>query len=123
MRPIKKAFKNNQSYYWVITEQPNPQMIGSICLWNFSEDRKYAEVGYDLSPQFQGKGMMTEALQSVLNFGFQHLHLHSIEAFTHHQNENSKKLLKINGFQLIKGKKDEDNLDNIIYEIKRIPLN
>lgn len=55
---------NNQSlYYWTITEMNNIKMIGSICLWNFSKDKKIAEIGYDLSPKFQGKGIMNESLK------------------------------------------------------------
>lgn len=111
---------NNQSlYYWTITEMNNIKMIGSICLWNFSKDKKIAEIGYDLSPKFQGKGIMNESLKNTLEFGFKNLHLDLIEAYTHKKNESSKKLLKRNGFTLVKGKKDKHNLDNIIYEIKK----
>ena len=38
---------------------------------------------------------MSEALKSVINFGFKELKLDSIEAFTHKENENSKKLSMI----------------------------
>jgi len=107
---------NNQSlYYWAITH--NLAMIGTICLWNFSEDKKTAEVGYDLSPEFQGKGIMSEALKSILNFGFYNLNLNIIEAYTHKKNENSKKLLEKNNFKIIEGKSDEYNNDNIVYKI------
>ena len=102
--------------YWIITKKNNDQMIGSICLWNFSKDRKIAEVGYDLSPKFQGQGIMDESLKSILDFGFKNLHLDLIEAYTHHKNEPSKKLLERNKFKLIVDKKDQYNSDNIIYE-------
>ena len=102
--------------YWIITKKNNDQMIGSICLWNFSKDRKIAEVGYDLSPKFQRKGIMDESLKSILDFGFKNLHLDLIEAYTHHKNEPSKKLLERNKFKLIVDKKDQYNSDNIIYE-------
>ena len=59
---------------------------------------KIAEVGYDLNPIFQRKGIMSEALNKVINFGFNELGLDNIEAYTHIQNENSKKLLEKNGF-------------------------
>ena len=62
-------------------------MIGSICLWNFSEDRKVAEIGYDLDPKYQRKGIMTESINAVLNFGFRKLSLEKIEAFTQKQNK------------------------------------
>lgn len=42
-------------FQWCIVERNSDQMIGSICLWNFSEDRQTAEVGYDLSPAWPTK--------------------------------------------------------------------
>lgn len=103
-------------YYWCISLKTHPEMIGSICLWNISEDRKTAETGYDLNPGFQGKGIMQEAMQCVLDFGFNTLHLKMIEAYTHHKNEPSKNLLVRNNFILNKKRKDRDNKDNAIYE-------
>ena len=61
---------NNELIYWCITLKNESKMIGSICLWNFSEDRKVAEIGYDLDPKYQRKGIMTESINAVLNFGF-----------------------------------------------------
>lgn len=113
-----KGIDDQKLYYWTITEKNSTEMIGSICLWNFSKDRKTAEVGYDLSPKFQGKGIMNESLKSTLEFGFKDLNLDLIEAYTQKNNESSKKLLERNGFILVPGKKDKDNLENIIYEIK-----
>lgn len=108
------------SFYWAITKKESEQMIGSICLWNFSKDQKRAEVGYDLSPDFQRKGIMNEALKSILKFGFETLNLNLIEACTHKNNESSKKLLERNDFKLVVGKKDDDNQDLIIYEVKKV---
>lgn len=116
---ISKGIDSQALYYWKITEKEIPEMIGSICLWNFSEDGKTAEVGYDLSPEYQGKGIMNESLKSVTEFGFQKLNLDLIEAYTHGQNKSSKKLLERNGFTLVEGKKDIDNADNIVYELKK----
>lgn len=114
-----RGIENRNLYYWAITEKNSDQMIGSICLWNFSKDQKIAEVGYDLSPKFQRKGIMNESLKRVLDFGFKELNLDFIEAYTHRQNESSKLLLERNGFVLILSKKDENNQDNIIYELKK----
>lgn len=114
---IKDGINKQNLYYWSITH--NLKMVGTICLWNLSEDKKTAEVGYDLSPEFQGKGIMNEALKSILNFGFHNLNLNIIEAYTHKKNKKSKNLLNKNNFKLIKGKTDEYNKDNIVYEIAR----
>ena len=117
---INRGLKNQNFYYWSISEKSNPEMIGSICLWNFSEDKKTAEIGYDLSTKSQRKGIMNEALKSVLKFGFKNLELETIEAFTHKENVSSKKLLERNKFKLIQSREDEHNKDNVIYEIKKI---
>ncbi len=118
IKEITDAFEKNISFAWGITLKNNPKMIGSICLWNLSEDRKTAELGYDLNPDFQGKGIMSEALRSVLDYGFNHLKFEKIEAFTHKKNKSSKQLLETNGFKYMANRKDEDNTSYIIFEIE-----
>jgi ribosomal-protein-alanine N-acetyltransferase len=115
---ISKGIKSNELVCWGISLKENPKMIGSICLWNFSTEANKAEVGYDLNPQFQNLGIMSEALKAVLEYGFKSLELNDIEAFTHFKNEHSVKLLKKNGFKLVLNKKDKDNLNNIVFSIK-----
>lgn len=106
------------SIYWVITLKEDPdQYIGAISLWQFSKDRKTAEVGYDLHPDYQGKGYMKEALNAVVNIGFDTLDLHAIEAYTHQNNQPSKKLLEKFGF-LLTDKKDDGVKENVVYLIK-----
>ena len=119
---IQVSAKESTAIVWGITAKENSEIIGSICLWNFSEDKKTAEVGYDLSPSSQGKGIMREALNAVIKFGFQDLNLNKIEAFTHGENEASKKLLTHQEFQCIENRKDEDNASNIIFELLNTDL-
>ncbi|MBL4746146.1 MAG: GNAT family N-acetyltransferase [Flavobacteriaceae bacterium] len=118
IKKITEAMADNTSVSWGITLKNKPEIIGSICLWNFSEDSKTAEVGYDLNPIFQRKGIMSEALKSVVHFGFRELQLERIEAITHLQNENSKMLLIKNGFSPIEVTTELDSLSDIKFEIK-----
>lgn len=120
IKQLNEYLETNKSITWGITLKNNSKITGTICLWNFSKNNKTAEVGYDLDPKFQGKGIMNEALKMVVDFGFNELRLHKIEAFTHNENENSKKLLKKNGFQFIENRKDEGNKSNIIFELKNV---
>ena len=106
-----------QLYQWSISTKISPTMIGNICLWNFSPDYKTAEMGYDLSPEFQGQGIMNEAMKAVLNFGFNKLHLDKIEAFTNYQNESSKRLLMKNQFIWNGQRNDPEDMENMIFEI------
>lgn len=119
---ITKGVENGENINWSITLNGNPKMIGSICLWNFSPDKKIAEVGYDLHTHFQHQGIMDEALKRVLIFGFEDLKLNHIEAFTHHLNESSKKLLLNNNFSHIENRKDKGYPNNIIFELKNPQL-
>lgn len=114
---INNGIKDGNTFYWAITERDNGSMLGSICLWNFSEDRRVAEVGYDLSPKFQNKGIMSEALKSILDFASQTLKLDLLEAYTHRDNESSKILLERNSFTLVEGKVDGNNDNNIVYSL------
>jgi [ribosomal protein S5]-alanine N-acetyltransferase len=116
---IKERTKNNQTYYWGISLKSQPELIGTICLWNFSEDRKTAEVGYEMLPDYHGKGFMSEALKAVIDFGFNELDLCEIVAFTNRFNENSKKLLLRHGFVLEEDRKDEGFPDNLVFSLKQ----
>jgi ribosomal-protein-alanine N-acetyltransferase len=115
---INENLETNKSIAWGISLKNNSKIIGTICLWNFSKVNKTAEVGYELSPEFQGKGIMSESLKSVLDYGFKTLNLDVIEAYTHKNNKNSKTLLERNNFKVIQGKIDKENLNNLVYEIK-----
>lgn len=86
--------------YWAITLHEG-DLIGTICLWNFSEDRLTAELGYELHPAYQGLGFMNEAAQKVLDFGFTVLGLQTIQAVTHKDNVRSSRLLERNGFSKV----------------------
>ncbi|MBW8523939.1 GNAT family N-acetyltransferase [Chryseobacterium chendengshani] len=115
---IKKRIQNHETFYWGISQKDQPNLIGTICLWKFSEDRTEAEVGYELLPEFHRKGIMSEALYAVLNFGFNELNLQEILAFTNKFNENSKGLLLKHDFVLQEGRTDEGFPDNLVYSLK-----
>lgn len=72
--------------------------VGSICLWNLSEEEKKADIGYELLPAFQGKGIMSEAIPLVIAYGFEEMQLDRITAEVHLQNLTSVALLKKYGF-------------------------
>jgi len=114
---INTGIINSEWLYWSISLKGDEKMIGTICLWNFSKNRKTVEVGYELTPDFQKKGIASEALKCVINFGFNELKLSTVEAFTHKNNKNSQNLLEKNNFKLNSKRKDKGN-DDIMFEIK-----
>lgn len=119
IRYIFELMNRGASFMWSICLADTKEMIGTICLWNFSQDLKKGEVGYDLVKKHQGKGYMQEALELVTAYGFNWLQLDVIEAFTEKENTASIKLLEKSGFELQKNRKDPGNKKNAIYVLKR----
>jgi ribosomal-protein-alanine N-acetyltransferase len=58
-------------------------------LLNIRKAENRAEIGYELLPSFQGKGIMHEAISEVIEFGFQEMQLQTIEAWSKIENFNS----------------------------------
>ena len=116
---IKKRVENKETFYWGISLKDQQGLIGTICLYRFSEDRTEAEVGYELLPAYHRKGIMSETLTAVLNFGFNELYLNEVLAFTNKFNENSKSLLLKNNFTLEEGRVDEGFPDNLVFSLKK----
>lgn len=73
--------------------------IGGIGLQRIQKKHK-AELGYWLSEDYWGKGIMTRAVNAVVKFGFDELQL--VRIFTHIYEENlgSKKVVEKCGFEL-----------------------
>jgi len=103
----------NKGMYWAICIKGQDHLIGTICLWNFSDDKTSAEVGYELMPDFQGKGFVDEALKAVIVYCFEKIALQTLHADTHKDNERSKRLLERNRFTPAPDQ-EEAALDNLI---------
>ena len=90
---------NNNGITWCISFKENPEkLIGTIGFWRIIKQHYRAEVGYMIHPDYWGKGLMKEALQAVIDFGFSIIKLHSIEAHINPGNIASAKLLETMGF-------------------------
>jgi len=99
---IDNGINTNDWVYWAITLKDDDILIGTICLWNISVANDSAEIGYELLPTFQGKGIMQEAIPKIIEYGFNEMKLELITAFTHPGNNRSTSLLLKYNFQLDK---------------------
>lgn len=85
---------------WAITRIGEARLIGTVVYWNVVEEKQEAELGYELLPEYQGKGIMTEAVKKVIGFGFGDLKFKTIVAEPKKGNVRSIKLLEKLGFRL-----------------------
>lgn len=112
IRKINDNIKNNQSIYWAISLTNTNTFVGTICLFDFSNEKDSCEIGYELMTKFQGQGIIKEATRAVIDYAFQTLKLKKIVAFTHYENQNSTNLLlKFNFEKLSERDKENPNLN------------
>ena len=93
------GFRDEKWISWGIELASTGKVIGTICIWNFSEDKGEAELGYGLTPDYHGKGFMGDALNAVANFCFHALEMRMLDAYTEENNAPSIALLKRAGFE------------------------
>lgn len=96
-----KNIRSNELLYWAITQTKSEKLVGTICLFDLSDELSKCEIGYELLADHQGKGIMSEALQKVVGFAVDTVGVKTIEAFTHKENHSSTKLLEKLNFQRI----------------------
>lgn len=73
-----KALPRNE--YVFVIESFEEEFIGLIALTAIRPKFKSAKIWYKLHPDHWGKGFATEALKKIIEFGFQNLQLHRLEA-------------------------------------------
>lgn len=98
IKTIQEETNRNNSVNWAITIKGDTRLIGTIGFWRMQKEHFRAELGYMLFPEFEGKGLMREALTIVLGYGFKKMNLHSVEANCNPNNNRSIKLLEKNNF-------------------------
>ena len=88
------TYEKPDAYYWAIEERNSGQVIGSISVIWLNEEVESAEVGYCLSDDFWGRGMMPEALSAVIHYLFTAVGLNRIQAGHDVNNPNSGRVME-----------------------------
>jgi|SRR3970282_784403 len=119
---IDAKIESNEGINWAITYKDNPKLIGIIGHYRIKPENYRAEIGYMLLPEYHGKGIVSEAVKEAINYGFNEMKLHSIEAIIDPENFGSERVLQKCGF--VKEAHLKENafyegrfLDTVIYSI------
>lgn len=90
---------NKTFIMFMIIDKQNQKVIGDCGFHTWYLDHNRAEIGYALfNDQSKGKGVMTEVLKRVIEYGFDTLGLLRIEAFISPENIASLKTVAKYGF-------------------------
>lgn len=98
MHWYQKIFKEQSGLRWMIEDRESKKVVGTCGFLNYEKIHNRIEIGYDLTPDFWGKGIMTEVVQCVVDFGFLNMSLNKIEAKIEPENEASIRLMNKLGF-------------------------
>ncbi|MFI7803605.1 putative ribosomal N-acetyltransferase YdaF [Pseudomonas sp. DD1] len=74
------------------------ELMGTCGLFKWNRQWNSCALACELAPSARGSGLMSEALRSVLDWGFAQMQLHRVEALVHPRNLPSQALLGRLGF-------------------------
>jgi [ribosomal protein S5]-alanine N-acetyltransferase len=96
---IRGDYSAQRGINWAVTLRGDGRAIGLFGFVSWERGHYRANIGYDLRRDYWGRGIATEALNSMLGFGFTNMHLNRVEAQTIADNHESVRLLQRCGFR------------------------
>lgn len=94
---IEKMLDNKTNI--ILAIEVDGKAVGGIGVHQFEDVyRKTAEIGYWLSEEYWNKGIVSEAVDAIVNFAFHHLDIIRIQAAIYQNNIISEKVLIKCGF-------------------------
>lgn len=96
---IHGLFRTRQLFQWGIRRREDDTVIGTCTLYNLDLAHRRGEIGFALARSCWGQGFASEALDVLLDFCFNRLGLHRLEADADPENVASLRALERKGFQ------------------------
>ncbi len=90
--------KNRENYELGIELKSNKKLIGMVSLSGVNDFSRTASLGYWLGEKYWRQGIMSEAVNKMLDFGFNKLRLRRIDVSAYPGNKGSNVLIKKMGF-------------------------
>ena len=96
---ILGPWKEDTGLRWGIALKDDDSLVGSCGFYKWEKDpHRKAEMGYDLAPAYWGRGIMREALQAIIQYGFDEMNLNRITVLVISYNDRSLRLVDRLGF-------------------------
>jgi ribosomal-protein-alanine N-acetyltransferase len=92
-----EGFRKKTAIFWGICLKNQSEVIG-FCKCEIEIPKIRADFGYDLRPEYWNRGVMTEALDAVIDFTFNKADVNRIEALVSNENNGSIRVLEKLGF-------------------------
>jgi len=86
--------KVRKQFAWIVSLKESENIIGLCGMFLIADKFKMGEIYYKLKPKYWGNGYATEIAKALVNFGFNEMKLHRIEAGTAVKNIKSLSVLE-----------------------------
>ena len=99
VRQVEQAAANDTGYFFLIIHRSQGQIMGGINLSNVRRGvAQMGSIGYWMGAEYANRGVMTQAMTAIIDFAFNELALHRLEAACIPSNAPSIALLNRSGF-------------------------
>lgn len=98
-RGFLRFFTQPEFLSWAIIPQAQNTVVGMVFLHSFSKHHRKAELAFNLARTHWKRGLVTEAACTALDFAFQHLSLHRVEATCMPANRGARRVVEKLGMQ------------------------
>ncbi|WP_182201572.1 GNAT family N-acetyltransferase [Paraliobacillus salinarum] len=94
LEAVINGYAHGETGEWGIVWKESKKVIGVAAIIEWSNKHQSIEVGYFLSEQYWEKGIVTEALDKIIEYGFTELSANRIEGRCDIDNIGSQKVMK-----------------------------
>jgi len=109
-----QGFKNKNRFCFAIELKERNEIIGEVAINLTDIKNKHAQLAYWIGEPFWNKGYTSEAVEAILNFGFEKLNQELIYADAYSENIASQKVMTKNGM-----KKHTENGNIYLFKITK----
>ena len=118
VKTYEDKYKLGNHFRWVVIEKETGYPVGLIQIHSLDNLNNSCKLGYIVSYNHKGNGYIKESIKAVLEFAFNILEIHRIEAEVVENNIDSIKLLESLNIKYEYTKKESYKINNKYYDQK-----
>lgn len=118
---LEKLIKRDEDgthLYGSIVDNESGWHIGAVMVFNFDPEPNHAEIGYVIHKDYWRRGLGTQAVKMMIDYGFNSQDLNKIHGWVVDSNLGSATVLSRNGFKLEGQLSDFYSIDGILHDCR-----
>ncbi|GAB6876810.1 GNAT family N-acetyltransferase [Thermaerobacter litoralis] len=96
---VVRAYRDDRNAPWAMVLRETGRVIGTVDFVAWAPQHARAELGYAMGRAYWGRGLMTEAVRTLIDYGFSRMGLNRIEARCIPENRASARVMEKAGMR------------------------